>query len=419
MAIINGTNNNDTLLGTDQADIIFGFAGQDFLNGRGGNDRLDGGPGDDSYVVDSPLDVVIELPVVGIDLVSSAIDFSLENLPDVENLLLLEGSSQQAKGNAFSNLLIGNNNDNRLEGLAGDDVLRGEAGSDYLDGGLGSDRMEGGSGTDVFIVDNAGDVVVENANEGDNDLVIASISYTLGANVERLALNAEVTTAIDGTGNELNNELFGNDAQNTLRGLAGNDSLRGGGGNDILDGGAGTDQLAGELGNDIYVIGDAIDVITEAADAGTDTVQASISFTLGANLENLTLTGTDNLTGTGNDGGNLIIGNAGVNTLNGGAGNDSLFGGAGQDRITGGAGADRFVLGAPRSGVDRILDFDKREGDVLVVDSDDFAGLRQGNLRRNQFASGKKRSIAAIASSITSVTVPSFTIETAKAESDR
>lgn len=291
MAIINGTNNNDTLLGTDEQDVISGFAGNDFLNGRGGLDTLDGGAGDDNYVVDSPFEFVIELPGGGTDLISSASDFSLESTPEVENLLLLEGGSRQATGNTLNNLLIGNNEDNRLIGLAGDDLLRGEAGNDYLDGGLDSDRMEGGEGIDVFIVDNAGDVVVENANEGDNDLVITSISYTLGVNVERLALNAEVTTPIDGTGNDANN---------------------------------------------------------------------------------------------------LIVGNAGVNTIDGGAGNDILFSGAGRDRMTGGAGADRFVLSAPRSGVDRISDFNKREGDVLVVDSDDFAGLRQGNLRRSQFVQGTK-----------------------------
>jgi Ca2+-binding RTX toxin-like protein len=138
------------------------------------------------------------------------------------------------------------------------------------------------------------------------------------------------------------------------------------------------------------VISDAVDTITEAANAGTDTVQASIGFTLGANLENLTLTGTGDINGTGNDANNLLIGNTGVNTLDGAAGNDILFSGAGQDRMIGGAGADRFVLSAPRSGVDRIQDFDQREGDVLVVDSDDFAGLRRGSLRQNQFVKGTK-----------------------------
>ena len=395
MALIRGTENNDTLNGTDGIDQLLGLGGNDLLDGGAGGDTMDGGLGDDNYIVGSQFDVVVEAPNAGNDTIFSLIDFNLEITPFVENLILLPsgdipGNDLNGRGNASNNTLVGNRGRNRLESLAGDDLLQGNGGDDYLDGGLGSDRMEGGTGTDVFIVDNAGDVVVENANEGNNDLVITSVSYTLGANVERLALNAEVTTPIDGTGNELNNELFGNDAQNILRGLAGNDSLRGEGGDDTLDGGVGTDQLAGGLGNDIYVISDAVDTITEAANAGTDTVQASIGFTLGANLENLTLTGTGDINGTGNDANNLLIGNTGVNTLDGAAGNDILFSGAGQDRMIGGAGADRFVLSAPRSGVDRIQDFDQREGDVLVVDSDDFAGVRRGGLRQNQFVKGTK-----------------------------
>ena len=390
MALIRGTENNDRLTGTDEIDQLLGLGGNDFLDGRGGGDTMDGGLGNDDYVVGSQFDVVVEAPNAGNDTIYSSIDFSLEVTPFVENLVFLSNGNRNGKGNSLDNTLVGNASDNGLEGLAGNDLLRGNGGSDYLDGGAGSDRMEGGAGTDVFIVDNAGDVVVENANEGDNDLVFASVNYTLSTNVEHLALNAEVTTAIDGTGNELNNDLSGNDAQNTLRGLAGNDTLRGRGGNDTLDGGLGTDQLAGELGNDIYVISDALDVITEATNAGIDTVQASISFTLGANLENLTLTGTANINGTGNEANNLLIGNTGVNTLDGAAGNDILFSGAGQDRMIGGAGADRFVLSAPRSGVDRIQDFDQREGDELVVDSDDFAGLRRGSLRQNQFVKGTK-----------------------------
>ncbi|MBD3884388.1 calcium-binding protein [Phormidium tenue FACHB-886] len=391
MALIRGTENNDTLTGTEGIDQLLGLGGDDVLDGGAGGDTMDGGLGNDNYIVTSPFDVVVEAPDAGNnDTISSSIDFNLEITPFVENLVFFPGGNRNGKGNALNNTLIGNDGDNRLEGLAGNDLLQANGGNDYLDGGAGSDRMEGDAGIDVFIVDNAGDVVIENANEGDNDLVIASVSYTLSAHVERLALNADVTTPIDGTGNELDNELFGNDAQNTLRGLAGNDRLRGGGGDDTLNGGIGTDQLAGELGNDIYVINEAIDGITEVANAGTDTVQTSISFTLSANLENLTLTGAGNLSGIGNDANNLLIGNAGVNTLDGGAGNDVLFSNAGQDRVIGGAGADRFVLSGPRTGVDHIQDFNRREGDMLVVDSDDFAGLRQGNLRPTQFVKGTK-----------------------------
>jgi Ca2+-binding RTX toxin-like protein len=395
MALIRGFESNDFLIGTPAIDQIYGLGGDDYIDGLEGGDTMDGGLGNDTYAVSSQFDVVVENMNGGDqDMIVNTISFSLENTPFVENLFFTAGiPSLNGKGNALNNTINGNEFDNRLEGLAGDDVINARAGNDYIDGGLGSDRMAGGEGTDVFIVDNTGDVVVENANEG-NDLVIASVSYTLSANVERLALNANVTSPINGNGNELSNEIFGNDAANVLRGLEGNDIIRGGGGNDVLEGGAGIDQLSGELGNDTYVINtaidDVLDVIIEAANGGIDTVRSAISYTLGANLENLTLTGADNINGTGNAGDNLIIGNIGVNTLNGGAGNDILFGDRGPDVMIGGAGADRFVLGAPRTGVDRIQDFNRNQGDRLVVDSDDFLGLRQGALRGTQFVNGTR-----------------------------
>ncbi|MFW9606396.1 MAG: calcium-binding protein, partial [Pseudomonas sp.] len=139
--------------------------------------------------------------------------------------------------------------------------------------------------------------------------------------------------ALSGTGNALANRLTGNAAANTL------------------DGGAGADTLNGGAGNDTYVVDNSGDVVTEAAKAGLDTVQASIRYSLGANLENLVLTGKAALSGTGNALANRLTGNAaantldggaGADTLNGGAGNDVLVGGAGKDLLTGGAGNDRF-----------------------------------------------------------------------------
>ena len=171
------------------------------------------------------------------------------------------------------------------------------------DGGAGNDAMSGGSGNDTYVVDAAGDTVTEAASEG-TDTVQASVSHTLGANVENLTLTG--TGAINATGNTLDNTLTGNS------------------GNNVLSGGAGNDTMAGGAGNDTYVVDAAGDTVTEAANAGTDTVQSGISYTLGANVENLTLTGTGAINATGNTLNNTLTGNSGNNVLDGGAGNDAM-----------------------------------------------------------------------------------------------
>ena len=151
----------------------------------------------------------------------------------------------------------------------------------------------------------------DRGRERGTDVVQASVSYTLGANVENIVLTG--TAAINATGNASNNTLTGN---------AGANRLNGGGGADTMIGGA---------GNDTYVVDGTTDVVTEAASAGTDTVESSITYTLGANVENLTLTGTAAINATGNALANVLTGNSGANQLNGGTGADTMAGGAGND----------------------------------------------------------------------------------------
>jgi serralysin len=163
------------------------------------------------------------------------------------------------------------------------------------------------------------------------DTLSASTTTTLPANVENLTLTG--SSVINGTGNAGNNILTGNTANNTLNG---------GDGNDTLNGGTGVDTLIGGLGNDIYQVDSTTDIITENASAGTDTIQSSVTFTLAAfpNIENLTLTGSSAINGTGNAANNTLTGNTANNTLNGGDGNDTLNGGAGNDSLIGGNGND-------------------------------------------------------------------------------
>ena len=242
----------------------------------------------------------------------------------------------------------------QITGSSGSDTLLGFNGNDTLNGGAGADVLIGGLGNDTYVVDNAGDVVTENAGAG-TDTVKSSSTYTLNANVEKLTLAGKV--AINGTGNALNNTLTGNAAANTLNGLAG------------------ADKLTGGLGNDIYVVDNIGDVVTENTGAGTDTVNSSITYTLTVNVEKLTLTGTAALKGTGNGLNNTLTGNTGANILNGGAGNDLLTGGTGTDKLTGGAGADTFDFNALLESIkgttrDSITDFTHSQGDKI-----DLAGI--------------------------------------------
>jgi Ca2+-binding RTX toxin-like protein len=149
---------------------------------------------------------------------------------------------------------------------------------------------------------------------------------------------------INGTGNNHNNIITGNSGNNSLDGRAGNDTIYGGAGNDILEGGTGIDSLIGGSGDDIYVVDSVADVVVELSAEGNDLVRSSVTYTLQATLENLTLTGAAAINGTGNDANNLLSGNSGGNILNGGAGNDTLDGGAGIDSLIGGAGDDTYIV---------------------------------------------------------------------------
>ena len=390
---LNGNVGGDKLYGGIGADRLYGQSGNDVLDGGEGNDRLEGGAGadqmlgglgNDTYVVDDGGDSVTELADEGTDAVQSLVDYTLT--ANVENLTLTGTAAISGTGNELNNVITGNAAGNTLRGLAGNDTLRGGLevdsleggeGNDRLDGGAGADQLAGGLGNDVYLVDEAGDVVTELADEG-TDTVQSLVDYTLIANVENLTLTG--IAAISGTGNELNNVITGNAAGNLLRGLGGNDTLRGGleadvleggEGNDRLDGGAGADQLAGGAGNDVYVVDEAGDAVTELADEGTDTVQSLVDYTLGANLEYLTLTGTAATSGTGNELNNVITGNVAGNTLHGLGGNDTLRGGLEADTLEGGVGNDRLEGGA---GADTYL-FARGEGQDVLVETDATAGV--------------------------------------------
>jgi serralysin len=289
-ANINGT-------GNALANLINGNAGDNVLDGgAGGGDVLVGGAGNDTYIIDSLNDAIFETSTVvsEIDTVQSSVDWTLG--ANLENLVLTGTASIAGTGNALDNLITGN------------------AGNNILDGGAGADTLNGGAGNDIYVVDNIGDVVTETGTSAaEIDYVYASINYALTNNVEVLTLQGSAD--LNGSGNALNNQIYGNS------------------GNNILDGGTGLDTLAGGTGNDTYRVDDAGDVVVETSTLASeiDTVLASVSYVLSANVENITLTGSNSNFAVGNSQNNVLTGNDGNNVLDGGAGLDTMIGGKGND----------------------------------------------------------------------------------------
>ena len=230
--MLRGTDGGDVLTGTQFRDDLHGGAGNDVLNGAGADDRLYGGEGDDIYVVSDPSQQVIELAGGGDDTVRSGSHRYVLG-ENVERLELLDGA-YEGTGNQGNNTLIGNQGDNRLDGQAGED------------------RLVGGGGDDTYVVDSAGDVVIEVAGEG-IDTVESALDWQLGDHLENLVLTGSGN--LSGVGNSLDNELYGND------------------GNNRLEGGVGADRLYGGLGDDLYIIESAQDRVFEDEDSGVDTIE--------------------------------------------------------------------------------------------------------------------------------------------------
>ncbi|MFC3080128.1 glycosyl hydrolase family 28-related protein [Phenylobacterium terrae] len=338
-AILTGTADL-SVTGNGKGNHLTGNGGANLIDGGLGSDTMQGGAGDDTYVVNVTSDVVIEGAGAGIDTVRSAASYILG--ANLEKLVLLDGAvngtgnglDNELTGNAAANRLTGDAGNDTLFGMEGDDSLVGGQGADSLVGGAGLDTMAGGDGDDVYRIDDVGDVV----NEADN----------VGAGgVDRV----ETTVSIAALWNEVENVVLLGSANLNVTGNSGFNRIVGNAGNNVLDGGGGDDTLIGGLGDDTYVVNVTKDVVEELAGGGNDTVRSSVSYTLGANVENLVLTGAA-LLGTGNELANRIIGNELANKLSGEAGADRLEGGLGDDSLSGGADADALLGG---DGADTIL----------------------------------------------------------------
>jgi Ca2+-binding RTX toxin-like protein len=310
---LRGEGGNDMLFGNAGNDSLVGGDGADTLDGGTGADTLEGGTGNDVYIIDNLGDVIIDSVGTGDETVEvyNLVNYTLGNGLD---FLILRYGATNGIGNDRNNRMVGNDKNNRLEGLVGNDTLeggagndslyggsgndllyaswqpfssyaysgdfgtvnllvggdgndalygsvgidtlQGGAGNDTLDGGSGADRLEGGDGDDLYIVDDAGDVIVDTVGTGIETVIFSGLSFSdfnasLGADslgLDHLILEAGFEGT--GTGNGLNNRLIGNVFSNQLNGLAGNDTLYGVEGDDSLDGGFGNDILYGGNGND-------------------------------------------------------------------------------------------------------------------------------------------------------------------------
>ncbi len=315
--VFDGSGGTDTLdYSAANAPVTVNFTTQTAANGFGGTDgfahiemgkggsgadtfinssgalpvTMLGSLGNDSYFVGNAGDQVVENANEGTDTVYSSMHY---RLPANVDILSLQGTADlQGYGNTDSNMIYGN------------------SGNNLLDGGAGADLMVGGLGNDSYFVDNAGDQVLENANEG-NDTVYSTVHYRLPANVDNLILQG--TADLQAYGNVDANTIYGNS------------------GNNLIDGGAGADFLGGGAGNDTYFVDSTGDAVFENANEGSDTIYASVNYRLPANVEVLNLQGTADLQGYGNGDANTIYGNSGNNLIDGGAGADVMAGGAGND----------------------------------------------------------------------------------------
>ena len=425
---LNGNDDADSISGTGQANFINGLGGNDTLRGNGGNDTIDGGTGadtmagglgDDNYFVDNAGDVVTETAGQGNDRIFASVSYVLAAGTSIETLSTTDGAGTSAinlTGNELANTLIGNAGANVLTGGGGADTLIGLGGNDTLVGNAGAaSALQGGTGDDFYFVNNAGDSVIEFAGEG-TDRVFSSVSFTLSAGraVESLETASQAGTgAINLTGNELAQTIFGNAGNNILTGGGGADTIIGFGGDDQLFGNADApSSLQGGTGDDTYFISLTGDSLVEFEGEGNDRILTSVSYTMSNNQEIETLAVANQAGATaidlaGNVYGQLILGNQGVNTLSGGGGDDvvaglggadillggdgadQLNGGTGSDVLNGGAGADIFIfadaLGA--GNIDGIQDFVTGQ-DRLFLENAVFAGLPAGVLAVGALVNG-------------------------------
>jgi Ca2+-binding RTX toxin-like protein len=391
---LRGESGNDTLDGSDGNDSVDGSAGNDSLVGQAGADTLTGGSGNDFLASDT-------LPAADTagDLISGG-DGSDTLLGESGNDTL-DGSAgnDSADGGAGNDSLIGQVGADSLYGGVGNDTLRGDDGADLLSGGEGSDTADYStpSSTSSGIVVLLSTTDFGGVNGQYRNTAAGGYSSSFYGCVANLATGDQyssiekvITTGKDdlvygsdqgsiaelGVGNDIfdnnqsnvvNDSIEGGEGNDQILTGAGNDTLLGSGGDDTLNGQSGSDWMYGGEGNDTYIVDNSGDVVTGEQLRETDTVLSSVSYTLGDNVENLTLTGKAAIKGTGNNLNNTIIGNTGNNTLDSGGGDDILNGSSGSDTVLFSSASNTVDLNlttaqATGDGSDTLIDIENAVG---------------------------------------------------------
>ena len=366
---LTGDTGNNVLIGGSGADNLYGGIGNDTLFGGAGADRLDGGDGIDTA------SFITATTGVSVNMTSGVVlgGDGADTLTAVENII---GSNfaDTILGNAVDNIIAGGALNDSLDGGGGNDTVDystsaaavvvnlssgvntgGDAAGDILTnfenirGSAGADSLTGDANDNILIGGAGADTLDGGAGDDTADYSTSSAGVTVSA------VSGSTGSGGDAQGDRLFGiqNLTGSAFADSLTGDAFINVLTGGAGNDTLDGGGENDTMIGGAGDDSYVVGSSAEVITENASEGNDLVTSSVDFTLGANLERLTLIGTLDIDGTGNELANILIGNSGDNSpgtmgkniLRGMAGNDTIYGMDGGDVLDGGTGNDSLIGG--------------------------------------------------------------------------
>ena len=376
-AVIEGRGGDDLLYGNASADVLKGGDGDDLLVGNAGNDSLRGGRGEDSLSGGtgtdradfSDLDRNDGKPSGSVTMFYVSLEKGIASLSHRLGDDLFRIDDQL---NSIENV-TGSAGDDEIHGNAANNSLTGGDGNDTLWGGIGgSDTLIGGNGSDRYILDDVGDIIIENGSGADSIYLDGIIVYSLASqpSIEALYYSVSIAgEAVHLTGNGLANLIA---VGKYFRATEANTS-----GDDLLDGGGGNDILMGGLGDDTYRVDTSLDFVDEAGDpleegedvGGIDTVESkaaafSLDVRTAGEIENLVYTGSANFSGggnalanelTGGNGNDQLKGRGGADTLSGLGGNDQLEGEGGADILDGGEGTDTASYSSATAGVNVSL----------------------------------------------------------------